>query len=169
MWDKPGQRQPSARPHQPPRARIPCLLHLPEANYCCQIAARQCRKRNCPIARQGGRNGPGARNHCADGNGLKSSLVETVLAWRPFEYVTTEAVEGKQVTRMMHQFEPGPDGQGTHVTTRLQLRMPLPRFLKRIMVGAMMGRGNPIMEMYASASQLMQQTADSEQPVLPNL
>ena len=114
-----------------------------------------------PLLRQGGRNGPGARNHCAHGKGLKSSLVETVLDWRPFEYMTTESVEGKQITRMMYQLEPGPSGRGTRVTTRFQLRMPLPRFLKRIMVSAMMGQNNPMLEMYASAAQRMQPTASA--------
>lgn len=42
------------------------------------------------IFRPGGRLGAGARSHCLHGKDL--AMVETILDWRPFEYVTVEKV-----------------------------------------------------------------------------
>jgi hypothetical protein len=88
-----------------------------------------------PQARPGGRNGPGASNHCAHGKDYKGSTIETFLDWRPFDYLTVESVEGKLVLRETYQFEPTADGQKTRLEVLTQIvTLPLPRWLKRIFV-----------------------------------
>ena len=59
--------------------------------------------------RPGGRTGAGARNHCAHGS---STAVETILDWRPFDYVTAEQWPDPK-TRMVEtiQLETLPDGR----------------------------------------------------------
>jgi len=92
-----------------------------------------------PTSRPGGRNGPGASNHCAHGKNLKGSLVETILDWRPFDYYTAEAVDGKLITRQTIKFEPLSDGTKTrlHILT-LMISPSLPRFVKKPMLNIMM-------------------------------
>jgi hypothetical protein len=69
-------------------------------------------------SRPGGRTGVGARNHCAHGkNGL---TCETILDWRPFEYVTTLTTTEKMPNKLLDQtatirLEPIADGQRTRV------------------------------------------------------
>jgi hypothetical protein len=77
-----------------------------------------------------GRRGKGASNHCAHG---KSLSTEVILDWRPFEYSTTDSfANGKKTFSETFQFELLPDGS-TRVHDMMQLHMPLPRFLRRIM------------------------------------
>lgn len=76
-----------------------------------------------------GRAGKGASNHCAHG---KSVSTETTLDWRPFEYSTVDSYEnGKKTMSETIRFEPLSDG-GTRVHDFMQVYMPLPRFLRRI-------------------------------------
>jgi hypothetical protein len=76
-----------------------------------------------------GRAGKGASNHCAHG---KSLSTEVTLDWHPFEYSTADSFEnGKKTFSETFRFEPLPDG-GTRVHDIMQLHMPLPRFLRRI-------------------------------------
>jgi class 3 adenylate cyclase len=91
--------------------------------------------------RPGGRNGPGASNHCAHGKNLKGSLVETILDWRPFDYFTSEAVEGKSNVRQTYKLEPNPDGTETrlHILT-VMVSPPLPRFIRRPILKMMLSR-----------------------------
>jgi hypothetical protein len=91
-----------------------------------------------PTARPGGRNGPGASNHCAHGKNLKGSLVETILDWRPFDYYTAEATEGNLITRQTVKFEPLSDGKKTrlHILTKL-ISPSLPRFIKKPILNMM--------------------------------
>ncbi len=91
-----------------------------------------------PKARPGGRNGPGATNHCAHGKNLQGSLIETILDWRPFDYYTIEAVDGKMRNRQTYKLEPNADGTKTrlHVLS-IWISPPLPRFIRRPMVKAM--------------------------------
>ncbi len=78
-------------------------------------------------SRPKGRTGLGARNHCAHG---KESLIETVLDWRPFNYVTAEGMENNKATMMkMTKLEPLPDGRGTRVSFYFKMYMPLPHWL----------------------------------------
>jgi hypothetical protein len=77
------------------------------------------------VNRPGGRTTVGASNHCAHGKDLN---VETILDWRPFQYVTSEQVNGAKVMRQTVMFEPTADGKGTHVSYYLMPpKMPLPR------------------------------------------
>ncbi|HLA07000.1 MAG TPA: DUF2652 domain-containing protein [Anaerolineales bacterium] len=77
-----------------------------------------------------GRAGKGAVNHCEHG---KSLSAEVTLDWRPFEYSTADSFEnGKKTFSETFRFEPLPDG-GTHVIDVMQIHMPLPRFLRRLM------------------------------------
>ena len=76
-----------------------------------------------------GRTGPGARNHCNHGQG-KGEGVETILDWRPFDYVTIETLDGGILITETMQFEPLPDG-ATRFHDHLTVKMPPPRFLRR--------------------------------------
>jgi uncharacterized protein YndB with AHSA1/START domain len=78
-------------------------------------------------ARPGGRTGVGARNHCAHGKGVS---VETIVDWRPFEYVTVETLDSGMAQVETFQFEPLLDGRGTRLLDRVMLHMPLPRWLR---------------------------------------
>ena len=88
-------------------------------------------------ARPGGRNGAGARNHCAHG---KSSIIETILDWRPFDYVTAEQWVNPK-TRMLEtiQLESMPDGR-TRMRDHIQTDMSLPLWLKRPLVRLLITR-----------------------------
>lgn len=76
-----------------------------------------------------GRAGRGMSNHCAHGNSIST---EVTLDWRPFEYSTVDSYEnGKKIMSETIRFEPLPEG-GTRVHDLMQVYMPLPRFLRRI-------------------------------------
>ena len=79
-------------------------------------------------ARPGGRTGVGARNHCAHGS---TTAVETILDWRPFDYVTAEQWPAPQ-TRMLEtiQLETLPDGR-TRMFDRIRLELDQTPWLKR--------------------------------------
>ena len=77
-----------------------------------------------------GRAGKGAVNHCAHG---KSLSTEVTLDWRPFEYSTADSFEnGKKTFSETFRFELLPNG-GTRVHDVMQLHMPGPRFIRRIL------------------------------------
>jgi hypothetical protein len=92
-------------------------------------------------SRPGGRTGPGASNHCAHGKNLKGSLVEIILDWRPFDYYTLEAVEGKSNMRQTYKLEPNPDGTKTrlHILT-MMISPPIPRFIRRLVLKMMFSK-----------------------------
>ena len=79
-------------------------------------------------ARPGGRTGVGARNHCAHGS---TTIVETILDWRPFDYVTAEQWPEPK-TRMLEtiQLETLPDGR-TRMSDHIKLEMDQTHWLKR--------------------------------------
>jgi uncharacterized protein YndB with AHSA1/START domain len=83
------------------------------------------------VARPGGRTGVGARNHCAHGKGLG---VETVVDWRPFDYVTAETLDGGMKYVETIRLEPLPDGNGTRIHDHIRLTMPWPRWVCRLVV-----------------------------------
>lgn len=86
-------------------------------------------------SRPGGRNGPGASNHCAHGKNLKGSLIETILDWRPFEYFTFDGTEGNNNMRQTYRLESISDGMGTRLHFHVVMISPsLPRFIRRPMV-----------------------------------
>jgi len=76
-----------------------------------------------------GRAGKGMSNHCEHGNSVST---EIALDWRPFEYSTTDSYEnGKKTFTETFRFESLPDG-GTRVIDVMQMHMPIPRFLRRL-------------------------------------
>jgi uncharacterized protein YndB with AHSA1/START domain len=80
-------------------------------------------------ARPTGRTGVGAQNHCAHGAG---KATETVLDWRPFDYVSSEMQDGDTVFRQTVQLTPIADDKATRVEERLAFpNLKLPRWLKR--------------------------------------
>lgn len=90
------------------------------------------------FSRSGGRTGVGAVNHCAHG---KDGLTcETILDWRPFEYVTSLKTNGKLPGKLFDMeetvsFEPIKEGAATRVEFRQKLAH-VPRFLARPMLGS---------------------------------
>jgi len=82
-----------------------------------------------------GRAGKGASNHCAHG---KSLSTEVTLDWRPFEYSTADSYDnGKKNFSETFRFEPLSNG-GTRVHDIMQMNVPLPHFLRRIVAHIMM-------------------------------
>jgi len=82
-----------------------------------------------------GRAGKGMSNHCAHG---KSVSTEVALDWRPFEYSTTDSYDnGKKSFSETIRFEPLPNG-GTRMYDLMQMHMPMPHFLRRILAHIMM-------------------------------
>lgn len=82
-----------------------------------------------------GRAGKGASNHCAHG---KSLSTEITLDWRPFEYSTAESFDnGKKVFAETLRLESLPNG-GTRLHDIMQMFLPLPRFLRRIVAPLVM-------------------------------
>ena len=82
-----------------------------------------------------GRTGKGMSNHCAHGKGVST---EVALDWRPFEYSTVESFgNGKKNLTQTIRFEPLPNG-GTRVHDLMQMPLPLPHFLRRIVAHIMM-------------------------------
>lgn len=77
-----------------------------------------------------GRNGVGARNHCAHG---KDVAVETILDWRPFDYFTVEQIVGGTKLLETVQLE-ALASNSTRVHTHIQTAMPLPRFIRAPLV-----------------------------------
>jgi len=82
------------------------------------------------VKRPGGRSGAGAQNHCAHGKGL---MAYTYLDWRPFQYFTAEALEGKMKHWEMFQVESAAGENHARLTVRIKLIASLPPWLKRIM------------------------------------
>jgi class 3 adenylate cyclase len=87
------------------------------------------------VARPGGRTGVGASNHCAHGkNGLSC---ETILDWRPFEYVTSLTTSDKMPDKLFDMMEtislePIGDGSETRAQWNSKLQR-LPGFVARAM------------------------------------
>ena len=80
--------------------------------------------------RRNGRIASGASNHCAHGGGIST---EVILDWRPFEYATSESYQGdkKRFTETV-RIEGLPQG-GSRVHDLIRLKVPLPRWLRRIL------------------------------------
>jgi hypothetical protein len=98
-----------------------------------------------------GRAGKGASNHCAHG---KSLSTEVTLDWHPFEYSTVDSFEnGKRTFTETFHFEPLPDG-GTRVRDIMQMHVPLPRFIRRVMVRTLMVHQYKYDQLLQKAAQL---------------
>lgn len=92
------------------------------------------------ISRAKGRTSIGSSNHCAHGKGVS---IETILDWRPFEYATTENVDGKMMMRAMAIFTSSEDKKSTLVEWRVKLLKPSPLFFTRFMVKNEFKKNNP--------------------------
>lgn len=113
--------------------------------------------------RPAGRTANGSQNHCAHGNG---SSVEVVLDWRPFEYSTAESFEnGKKNMTETARFEPLPDG-GTRLTDSIQINVPLPRPLRRIMARQILLKRYKYDQMLRDAARMAQEQSASDEPAL---
>jgi uncharacterized protein YndB with AHSA1/START domain len=77
-----------------------------------------------------GRMGAGARNHCAHG---KSTLTETILDWRPFEYFTRHQDDG-QIDFLETTSLTPTENQHTRVTIAIKFPWRLPLGLKRFLI-----------------------------------
>ncbi len=98
-----------------------------------------------------GRRGKGASNHCAHGKTLST---EVILDWRPFEYSTADSFEnGKKTFSETFRLEPLPDGC-TRVHDLMQLHMPLPRFVRRLMARIVILNQHHYAEALHTAAQL---------------
>ncbi len=77
-----------------------------------------------PVLQPGGRTKQGARNHCVHG---KSTIVEDVLDWRPFDYFTVDGTTPMGTIRTTYVLTPYGYGAGTKLTdhSRLLPRSPL--------------------------------------------
>ena len=80
------------------------------------------------VTRLGGRTGAGTRNHCL--HGKKVGMVEDVLDWRPFDYLTVQMQTHGMTIVETDQLEPLPSG-GTRLSIFLDGATPLPGFLRR--------------------------------------
>jgi hypothetical protein len=104
--------------------------------------------------RPGGRSGVGARNHCDHGKG-KGVAVETIVDWRPFDYMTAETLDRGMVFLETFQLEALPDGRGTRLHDRIRVRAPLPRWLRRPMMNFMMNTMMKYDAMMANSARLL--------------
>ncbi len=114
------------------------------------------------VARPGGRTQAGARNHCM--HGKKAAMVETVLDWRPFDYLTVQQDSGPLgVMLATCQLEPLPDG-GTRLHAYTKGRMgSLPAFLTRPLFRYIFTKMFPMPQMYAKMARLMAADAARDQ------
>jgi len=109
--------------------------------------------------RPGGRTGTGASNHCAHG---KEGRVETILDWRPFDYVTFQAYDTNSPQMIMTQtiqLEPTADGKGTRLQTYIKMQTPLPPWLSRPVTRFMVTRVYNYSGLYAKMERLISKAA----------
>ena len=101
--------------------------------------------------RPNGRAGVGSSNHCAHGKTLST---EVMVDWRPFEYSTADSFEnGKKTFTETFRFEPLPDG-GTRVHDLMVMHMPMPRFLRRLMIRFILLYQHHYDEAFANAARM---------------
>lgn len=85
------------------------------------------------MARPGGRTGAGASNHCAHGKG--GLTCETILDWRPFEYVTTQSTSNGMPYKFFDMTRTDtlePISNGTKTRLRVHVRLErLPALISR--------------------------------------
>lgn len=74
-----------------------------------------------------GRPGPGASNHCTHG---KDTSTETILDWKPFQYVTSHSAGKNFALVETIRLAPGPDG-GTRMHDVIKCESSLPAWLRK--------------------------------------
>ena len=112
--------------------------------------------------RPSGRTGVGARNHCAHGKGVS---VETILDWRPFDYVTAETKDGSMVSVETFQLEALADGSGTRLHDHIKAIMPLPRWLRRALLNFYLIRMHKYDQLLANSARLLAEELARQQAV----
>jgi uncharacterized protein YndB with AHSA1/START domain len=115
-----------------------------------------------PVSRPGGRTGAGARNHCVHGKDV--AMQETVLDWRPFDYLTVEQTYSGITALITCQLAPAPDG-GTRLHVYMKGRMPVPALFNRIAFTFMHTRVYPMTKLYEKMGQAMVDVQAHEQRV----
>ncbi|MGH2521061.1 MAG: DUF2652 domain-containing protein, partial [Anaerolineales bacterium] len=105
------------------------------------------------VLRPGGRTGVGARNHCIHGKDV--AMVENVLDWRPFDYLTVEQNYMGIRALITCQLTPTADGRGTRLSVTMTGEMPTPRFLNRAAFRIMHTKVYPMAKMYEKMAQVM--------------
>ncbi|MBI5079692.1 MAG: DUF2652 domain-containing protein, partial [Chloroflexi bacterium] len=98
----------------------------------------------------GGRTGVGARNHCAHG---KDDALEEITDWRPFDYVSLISIVSNMSMPETVIFEPIDDGRRTRVYDHINMEIPLPKFLRRLIV-------RPLFEIMAKYTKMLQHSSD---------
>ena len=115
-----------------------------------------------PGRRPTGRTGTGAQNHCAHGG---SDTTEMILDWRPFDYTTTESSEnGRPNLTETMRFEPLPHG-GTRLHDAIQIHMPLPRRLRRLVARFALLRMYKYDQLLMDAARRADEQASLVQPI----
>lgn len=109
------------------------------------------------LARPAGRTAPGATNHCAHG---KKTSIEQIVDWRPFEYFSTEVREGPMLIRDTVVLTPIADG--THLSHRICIEMPLPRFLIKPLTAMVVDRAMKLDQCWANIERLVTEEALQE-------
>lgn len=101
-----------------------------------------------------GRTAVGAVNHCLHGDNV--AMVETVLAWRPFDYFTVTQEVPPAVITVTSQLIPSDTGTHLVITTHWHLKtpLPLPDVLRRSIIKGTAGKLK-ITEAYQKIEQLI--------------
>jgi Protein of unknown function (DUF2652) len=101
----------------------------------------------------GRRRGPGAVNHCAHGRNVSS---ETILDWRPFEYVTSFNGGGGFEYTCMIIFTALENGSRTHVELRMALNKSRLLWMSRLFAKTFFAMDNPYLSWFSSIEKKLQ-------------
>ncbi len=101
-----------------------------------------------------GRTAVGSSNHCAHGKGKNT---ETIIDWKPFEYMTVESVEKKDVAYFTYSIKE--EGEKTRVTFAVKMEMKLPAFIKKRLITFMMNKKYRMPEIIRSIEKLAKEHA----------
>lgn len=113
------------------------------------------------ILKPGGRKGVGSKTHCIHGEQL--AMEETVLDWKPFDYLTVQQVFSGNVMQVTYQLEPTADGVGTHLTMYIDGEAPMPGPFKRLVFKWMMTLVFPMTKMMDKMGERMAEALALEQ------
>jgi hypothetical protein len=118
------------------------------------------------VLKPGGRRGVGSQTHCIHGKDL--AMEETVLDWKPFDYLTVQQVFSGMVMRLTCQLRETADGAGTQMTVTQEGEAPVPGpvALKRWAFKQVMTRVFPMRKLFDGMGERMkaaaQQTEDPQ-------
>jgi hypothetical protein len=103
------------------------------------------------VLKPGGRRGVGGKTHCIHGKDL--AMEETVLDWKPFDYLTVQQVFGGMMMRMTCQLEATADGASTRMMAYIDGEAPVPGPLKRFVFKWFMTLGFPMSKLFDKMGQ----------------